>query len=30
MKATEIMKLLGVKKSRFYVMKKEYEDKINN
>ena len=30
LKATEVMKILGVKKSRFYEMKKEYEDKINN
>lgn len=28
MKATEVMKLLGVKKSRFYEMKKEYEAEI--
>lgn len=28
MKATEVMKLLGVKKSRFYEMKKEYETKV--
>lgn len=32
MKASEIMKILGIKKSRFYVLKKEYEEqlKLNN
>ena len=30
LKATDVMKMLNVKKSRFYEMKKEYEEKINN
>ena len=28
MKATEIMKIMGIKKSRFYVIKKEYEEQL--
>ena len=30
LKATDVMKMLNVKKSRFYEMKKEYEEKMNN